>query len=173
MEVVSGPDDNLENRLIFLMEKYEKDLLRMCCVYLRDISLAEDAVQETFLKAYKNLKDFRGDSNEKTWLMRIAVNTCKDMRRGAWFRFVDRRVSLERLPEPSVPSSNASVELTLEVMRLPRKLMEVVLLYYYQGMKASEVAQVLSISRPAVTQRLKMARLLLHDALEGGHEDEQ
>ena len=79
MEVVPGPDDNLENRLIFLMEKYEKDLLRMCCVYLRDISLAEDAVQETFLKAYKNLKDFRGDSNEKTWLMRIAVNTCKDM----------------------------------------------------------------------------------------------
>lgn len=173
MEVVPGPDDNLENRLIFLMEKYEKDLLRMCCVYLRDISLAEDAVQETFLKAYKNLKDFRGDSNEKTWLMRIAVNTCKDMRRGAWFRFVDRRVSLERLPEPSVPSSNASVELTLEVMRLPRKLMEVVLLYYYQGMKASEVAQVLSISRPAVSQRLKKARRLLHDALEGGHEDEQ
>lgn len=173
MEVVLGPDDNLENRLISLMEKYEKDLLRMCCVYLRDISLAEDAVQETFLKAYKNLKDFRGDSNERTWLMRIAVNTCKDMRRGAWFRFVDRRVSLERLPEPSVPSSNASVELTLEVMRLPRKLMEVVLLYYYQGMKASEVAQVLSISRPAVSQRLKKARRLLHDALEGGHEDEQ
>lgn len=172
MEVVTGPDNNLEKRLIFLMEKYEKDLLRMCCVYLRDISLAQDAVQETFLKAYKHLDDFRGDCNEKTWLMRIAVNTCKDIRRNAWFRFVDHRVSLEKLPEPSVPSSNASVELTLEVMRLPRKLMEVVLLYYYQGMKTSEIAQALGISRPAVSQRMKKARGLLHDALKGGHEDE-
>lgn len=51
---------------------YEKDLLRLCCMYLRDVTLAEDAVQETFLKAYRHLPSFHGDSSPKTWLVRTA-----------------------------------------------------------------------------------------------------
>ena len=57
----------------------------MCCVYLRDASMAEDAVQETFLKAYRALDSFKGDSSEKTWLYSIAMNVCRDMRRLAWY----------------------------------------------------------------------------------------
>lgn len=56
-----------------LMQMYEKDILNLCCMLLHDIALAEDAVQETFFKAYKGLDAFRGDSAEKTWLMRIAI----------------------------------------------------------------------------------------------------
>ena len=62
-----------------LMAQYGTALLRMCCLYLRDYSLAEDAVQETFLKAYARLDTFRGDCSEQTWLMKIAINTCRDM----------------------------------------------------------------------------------------------
>ena len=53
MSIVKGPDKLREEKLYQMIEKYEKELLRMCCVYLRDMSMAEDAVQETFLKAYK------------------------------------------------------------------------------------------------------------------------
>ena len=53
------------------------NLLRLCFLYLHDRQLAEDAVQETFLRAYRGYGRFRGDSNEKTWLTRIAVNLCK------------------------------------------------------------------------------------------------
>ena len=172
MEVVPAPDSILEEHLIRLMEQYEKDLLRMCCVYLQDRSLAEDAVQETFLKAYKGLGSFCGDSSEKTWLMSIAINTCKNMRRNAWFRFVERRVSLECLPLPAPGAQTRSVVLTREVMRLPRGQQEVILLYYYQGMKVREIAQALAISSPAVSKRLKQARSRLHFALEGGVENE-
>ena len=49
-----------------LMAQYGTALLRMCCLYLRDYSLAEDAVQETFLKAYARLDTFRGDCSEQT-----------------------------------------------------------------------------------------------------------
>ena len=73
-----------------LVESYQLPLRRMCCVWLRDRDLAEDAVQETFFKAWKGAPSFRGECSEKTWLMRIAVNVCRDMRRSAWHRHVER-----------------------------------------------------------------------------------
>ena len=168
MNVVQGPDNNREERLNQMVWQYEKDLLRMCSIYLRDASLAQDAVQETFLRAYKSLSAFRGDSSEKTWLIQIAMNVCKDFRKSAWVRFVDRRVSLDHLPIPYVPPSLENITLTAEIMRLPRKHMEVILLYYYEDMTTREIAQVLGISQPAVSQRLKKAKSRLHDVLGGG-----
>ncbi len=172
MEVVKGPDSVREEKLISLMTRYEKDLLRMCCVYLRDADMARDAVQETFLKAYRALDAFRGDAGERTWLTRIAVNTCKDLRKSAWYRYVDRRVAFDALPEPAAPCKESSAAVTEEVMRLPRRLMEVTLLYYYQGMTLNEIAGTLNISPPAVSKRLKQARGRLRAILEGGREDE-
>ena len=51
-----------------LMEQYGSSLLRMSALYLKDSDLAQDAVQETFIKAYRHLNDYRGESSEKTWL---------------------------------------------------------------------------------------------------------
>ena len=73
MEVVKGPDNNVD-LISQWIRTYEKDLLRLCCVYLKDVALAEDAVQETFLKAYSHLPSFRGNSSPKTWLVRIAIS---------------------------------------------------------------------------------------------------
>ncbi|MBQ4074416.1 MAG: sigma-70 family RNA polymerase sigma factor [Clostridia bacterium] len=98
MEVVKGPDSIREEKLSQMVMQYEESLIRMCAVYLQDIQLAEDAVQDTFVKAYKHLHSFRGDSSEKTWLMKIAINTCRDIRRQSWHRYVDRRVNLDFLP---------------------------------------------------------------------------
>lgn len=167
MEVVMGPDSIREEKLSRLMERYEKELLRMCCVYLRDVDMAEDAVQETFIKAYNAMDAFRGECSERTWLARIAVNTCKDMRRSAWYRFVDRRVTLDSLPEPIAPASGESIRLTETIMRLPRKDMEVLLLYYYQGMTMEEIGQTLHISAAGVSGRLKRARARLKDMMKG------
>ena len=64
-----------EGALIRLMRQYEKEVLKVCTLYLRDLTLAEDATQETFFKAYKAMDRFQGGSSEKTWLMRIAINT--------------------------------------------------------------------------------------------------
>ena len=57
------------------MAQWEVPLLRTCYLILRDAALAEDAVQETFLKAWRAKDDYRREASEKTWLMRIAVNT--------------------------------------------------------------------------------------------------
>lgn len=166
MTPVQGPDR--EERLNHMVLAYEKDLLRLCCVYLRDVGLAQDAVQETFLKAYRHMGRFNGKSSEKTWLMRIAINTCKDMLRGSWFRHVDAATNLEELPLPVAPPSVEHIALTSAIMALPRKQMEVILLHCDQGMNIRETAQTLGISPPAVINRLKRARSALSIALEGG-----
>ncbi len=168
MEVVMGPDSNPEKKLCELMALYKTDLLHMSYLYLRDAALAEDAVQETFVKAYKALAAFRGECSEKSWLMRISINTCKDMRRAAWFRYVDRSVTLENIPEPYVPVSEENEALMIAIMKLPRKQMDVVLLYYYQEMSLAEIAASMNIAVSTVSTRLKNARKKLRIALEGG-----
>ena len=157
-----------DETLLRLMTEYEVPLRRMCCVYLRDEQLAADAVQETFLKAYLALDGFRGESSEKTWLMRIAVNVCHSMRRTGWMRFIDRRVTLDKLPEPTINADYSLTELTLDVMRLPQKLLDVVLLHDYQGFTTREIGQMLGIPYQTVISRLKKAHTILQIELEGG-----
>ena len=166
MEIVKGPGNHLQHRISRMIQTYEKDLLRLCCVYLKDSSMAEDAVQETFLKAYKNLQSFRGESSEKTWLVRIAVNVCKDMQRTAWFRNIGRMVSIDDVQIPQ--ELDVKSALVAEIMQLPGKLKEVVLLYYYEDMNLSEIAEVLNVSITTVHRRLEKARVLLKNMLEGG-----
>ena len=94
------------------MAQWEVPLLRTCYLLLRDTALAEDAVQETFLKAWRAKDGYRREAGEKTWLMRIAVNTCRDMLRGGWFRRVDRKVDMADLPEATVSFTEPDDTLT-------------------------------------------------------------
>ena len=169
MSVVTGPDSR--QTLGLLIERYQRDLLRTCTILLRDAHLAEDAVQETFLQAYKSLHKFRGESSVRTWLMRIAINTCRNMQRRAWFRHEDRRVDLDTLPVATDGMSETNIALMSEVMRLPQKEKEAVLLYYYQEMTAREAARALGVTASIVTKRLSRARVRLREAL-GGMNDE-
>ena len=157
-----------DEALLRLMQTWEVPIRRMCCVYLRDEELARDAVQETFLKAYRSWSGFRGESKEQTWLMSIAINTCRDMRKAAWFRFVDRRVTLEKLPEPVAEGDWERTELALDVMKLPPKLLDVVLLHFYQGMTVREVGATLGIPYQTVTGRLRSACAKLRIQMEEG-----
>ena len=171
MEAVKVNDSCLEDMLERLILEHEVSLKRLCYFYLHDRVLAEDAVQETFLKAYRFLKDFRGEANERTYLTRIAINTCKDMLRTGWLRHMDRRVTPEELPARQ-ETDPYHREVAAAVMNLPWKLREVTLLYYYQGMTMPEIAEILHISQPAVTGRLKRAREHLKKELKGDGIDE-
>lgn len=169
MSIAPGPESR--KKLNDLIEKYERDVLHLCCVYLRDMNMAEDAVQETFLKAYKSIHSFRGESSEKTWLYRIAINVCIDMRRSRWYRFIDQRVDVDKLTIATDGISEVSIALMEEILRLPARYREAVFLFYYEDMKLTEIAQLLRVSVSTVNSRLCKARELLRKALEGGMAD--
>ena len=172
MEAVKDPGSGRNEAIERMVKEWQLPLLRLCYIQLHDKALAEDAVQETFVKAFRGWTQFRGQSSEKTWLTKIAVNTCTDLQRGAWFRHTDRRVTPEMLPEASVPFEEKDSMLTLAVMQLPIRLREVILLHYYQGLNVNETAEVLGISQPSVSNRLKRGRERLREALEGRELDE-
>ena len=165
MQRIKAPDPVLEQTFTELVNAHQTSLLRMCYLNLHDSGLAEDAVQETFVKAYRALPAFRGDSDPKTWLMRIAINTCRDMQRGAWLKHISRTVTLDQLAEPSESFSEDAVAVNMEIARLPVKLREAVLLYYYQNMKIEEVAAALGIGISSASERLKRAKEKLRIAL--------
>ena len=172
MQRIKAPDPATEQSFTELVSEYQTSLLRMCYLNLHDAGLAEDAVQETFVKAYRTLGEFRGDSSLRTWLMRIAINTCRDMQRGSWLKHISRTVTLDLLAEPSESFPEDALAVNMEIARLPVKLRETVLLYYYQGMGIGEVAEALGIAVSSASERLKRAKEKLRYALKEAYFNE-
>ena len=162
MSNVTGPGTAQDRNRLFeqLVDRYQEPVLRMCYY------------QETFLKLYRTLDNYRGDCSEKTWIMKIATRVCYDMNHSGWFRFMNRHVTPEMLPAEEAPEKRNDAELAEAVMKLPYKLREVILLYYYQGMNVNEIADALNLSHSSVSGRLKRGREKLKKMLEGRELDE-
>ena len=151
-----------------LMNEHGNSILRLCAMYLGDTALAEDAAQEAFLRAYRGLDRFRGDSSLKTWLTRIAINVCKDMSH----KRRRQPLVLDRLPENTANDPPCDDSIIREVMALPEKYRTVILLRYYQELSLEETAGALRITRNAVSQRLLRAKAMLRMRIETWYFDD-
>ena len=88
MERAAVPSMTREQILETWVHTYAGVILKTCFIYLADHDLAQDAMQDTFIKAWKYMEKNNPSSiqNEKAWLMRVAMNTCRDYRRAQWFK---------------------------------------------------------------------------------------
>ena len=114
------------------------------------------------------MAQYRGDASPKTWLTKIAVNVCRNIRCTAWFRRFDRSVTPEDLPL-TAPAEDRTLLLT--VQQLPEKHRQVIVLKYYQGMSLDEMAQALGISRSAAHHRLQKALTQLRLDFDEGRDE--
>ncbi len=155
-----------EARLIHLIRIYETELLRVSFYFLKDKMLSEDAIQDTFLKVYKNISLCPDGPAEKAWIYKIALNTIRDAQRR--MRVRKRFVFFENASfSDSTPLSGDIIALHAAIMRLPRKMKEVILLYYYQDFSVMEIAGILNLSQSSVSGRLKRARERISKELKG------
>lgn len=164
-------DTERSQRITELMTRYGTDIKRFCLLQLRDASQAEDAAQDVFIKAWRALDTFRGDSSEKTWLLHIAANTCRDHQRTGWFRFMDRSVTpedMERGTAFEFPDDSLSKAIT----ELPALLRQAVTLRYFEELSICEMTQVLGVSEATAKRRIRKANVLLRRSLKEWYEDE-
>ncbi|HHP7236123.1 MAG TPA: RNA polymerase sigma factor [Desulfobacterales bacterium] len=167
-----------------LVGRYEQKLynfaLRMC----GDVCDAEDLVQETFLTAFRYLKDFRFETKFKNWLYRIATSACIKKRRKSKYA-PERELSLDeyaaenesattenvpdwaQVPLEQLLSEELSIMIQEAILSLPEKYRIVIILRDLEGFSTIEAAQILSLKESNVKVRLHRARLYLRDKLKG------
>ena len=162
---VDALKETLEETIERMMLSYGDGLMRLCYMMLSDRALAEDAVQETFFKAFKGYHRFRHDSSEYTWLTRIAINCCHTLRARAWFRMEDRRKSPEELPDVLQQDWLPDDTVIRAVMGLKPKYKDPILLFYFQGLSTKDIAGMLGIAVSTVSVRLSRARDMLREDL--------
>lgn len=165
-------DTEHQEELEYLMNHYGNEIKRFCTLQLKDPFQAEDAAQDTFIKAWKALDTFRNESSQKTWLIRIAVNTCRDYQRTGWFRHMDRRITPENLPEKAQEVHFPDGEVSVAISSLPAKLRMVILLRYYEGFTVQETAETAGVSVATAKRQIRKANQLLRKKLEGWYYDE-
>ncbi len=152
-----------------LVRLYQSRMRSYCFSMVRNEAVAEEAAQEVFLKAYKNLRGFRNDSKFSTWLYRIANNHCIDLARrkkiASFFSFFDKdQQPIRAYEERSAVQADVAIatdsKLALEKLlaALPSSYRSILVLREAHGLSYQELADSLNCSVDSVKSRLKRAR---------------
>ena len=160
---------------------YMDMVLRIAINYCKEFSDAEDITQDVFLKLYETGTDFADDEHVKRWLIRVAVNDCKNYLASAWRRrmqpmeFQKIELALEAAGADAQGTREGDTEadaLFEAVTSLPEKYRSVVHLYYYEDYPVKEIARILQKKEKTIQTRLMRARKMLKKQLKGAWQDE-
>lgn len=149
-----------------LYDQYATDVLRVCYFYLSDREKAEDVCQDVFVRLMTT-HPLLQPGREKSWLLKVALNRCRDLWRGAWFkRVILGGPTFELIPAPDEFSRRDDQQAMMAAInQLPATFKEVILLHYYQGMNIAEIAQMLELPEGTISSRLSRGRKKLESIL--------
>lgn len=149
-----------------LYDQYATDVLRVCYFYLSDREKAEDVCQDVFVRLMTT-HPLLQPGREKSWLLKVALNRCRDLWRGAWLkRVILGGPTFELIPAPDEFSRRDDQQAMIAAInQLPATFKEVILLHYYQGMNIAEIAQMLELPEGTISSRLSRGRKKLESIL--------
>ena len=149
----------------YAMEHYLDTVYRAACHNAPTVQDAEDVTQEVFEALLRSGKAFADGEHLKAWLLRVAINTCKNLRRA-------KRSGEVPLPE-ILPAPIAEEGSVLEEVRaLPQPYRSAIYLHYYEGYTAAEVGDIMGAKRNTVLSWLSRGRKALRERMIGGFDDE-
>ncbi|WP_026886514.1 RNA polymerase sigma factor [Clostridium beijerinckii] len=151
--------DNKKGYIHYLIETYSDMLIRISYSYMKNLSDAEDITQEVFIKLLEKQPDFKNETHEKSWLIRVAINLSKDKLKSSYFK---NTTSLE---DDFVDTTQEDNDVIQAVLNLPVKYRSIVFLYYYENYSISEISNILNIKESTVGSQLSRGRKLLKSIL--------
>lgn len=119
-----------------LMDEQMQSMYKIAISYVKNDEDAADAIQDTILSCYENLKSLKYNRYFKTWMIRILINKCKDI-----LQRKNRMICTDEMPEP-----------------LDEKYRMIVLLYYMEGFNTREISEILDMKESTVKSRLQRGR---------------
>ena len=149
--------------------RYADDVLRVSYFYLGDREKAEDVMQEVFLRVMDKQPVLR-EGSEKSWLLKVALNICRDQWRSSWAkRVILGSKRLDIIPADDELEDRTEKEALMQAVHsLPADVREVFLLFYYQRYTIEEIAKILEVQAGTVSSRLSRGRKKLKVLLEEG-----
>ncbi len=145
-----------EEEINQLVEQYSSLIFRISYCILCNPQDAEDAVQETFLRYLTKAPEFESEEHRKAWLIRVSANISKNMQ---MFKLKRETVSIDDIENVGIARDD--FELFELIMSLPAKYKIVMTLYYVEGYKSKEIAEIIDVNEDAVRKRLQKGRELL------------
>lgn len=146
-----------------LVETYSDLILRLSVCWLKDREDAKDVCQTVFLRLLEKPRSFDSPEHERAWIIRTAVNACKDQLKSGWRRHTVDLTEAEAFPGPET-GDEGSLRRAVEL--LPPKYRTVICLYYYEGYGAREIAELLGERPATIFTRLDRGRKKLRAQLE-------
>lgn len=138
---------------------------RVCLLQLKHEQDALDAVSEIFVRLFQKKPDFADTEHEKAWLIRTAINYCKDVQKSFWKR---KRNVYDEMAEQmlqSVQEAAEDREVLQAIWRLPSAHAELLYLHYYEGYSIEEIAAIMHKNASTLRSRLSRAKELLRKEL--------
>lgn len=182
MEYAKLSKQELDRAFEDILNRYERKIFNMIYRMMGNYDEAVDLTQETFLRVYKGLRQFRGESNIYTWIYQISLNLCRtriaQKKKEAKLVSLDQPIETEddeleiEVPDESMAPQTAFEGLNLQeavqmaVESLPSPYREVIVLHELQGFSYKEIADMMSTNEQTIRVRLHRARKMLRKLLE-------
>ena len=151
-----------------LFDRYNTMLFRIAYARTQSRSDAEDIVQETWVRYFRNTPELESEEHRKAWLLRVCVNCANSFLTSAW-----RRHSApldDTLPGGDSPETDRT-DILRAVGSLPDKYRTVIHLFYYEDLSVREIAEIVGSREAAVKTQLHRARQMLKEKLGGEYDD--
>ena len=150
-----------EEEIKELVDKYSSLIFRISYCILCNTADAEDAVQETFFRYITKAPEFNDEEHRKAWLIKVSANISKNM---LMFKLKRETVNIDDIENIGIEQND--YEIFELIMSLPAKHKIVLTLYYVEGYRCGEIAEIIGISEEAVRKRLQKGRELLRKEIE-------
>ncbi|MES2962253.1 MAG: sigma-70 family RNA polymerase sigma factor, partial [Bdellovibrionota bacterium] len=152
-----------------LVVRHQRALLRLTLRFTREQALAEDIVQESFIKAFQKIDLFEGRSSFKSWLYQIAMNTAKNRfreRQADLINIEDTHVGVDAGAESGMVRNDIAKKIRDEVERLPEKQRIALTLRVFEDLSFKEIAQIMGCPYDTAKANYRHALLKLRERLE-------